>query len=99
MEPVSPAATDAAGTSSAKGFVHTSVRRNSSAGALSPAGQVVRRVTAFLLARREAWEVPFTVVTLLCGTIPILSFWAEHRATRRVRAEAAADALEPDPTV
>lgn len=56
-------------------------------------------VTAFLLARREAWEVPFTVVTLLCGTIPILSFWAEHRATRRVRAEAAADALEPDPTV
>jgi hypothetical protein len=27
------------------------------------------------------------VVTLLCGTVPILSFWAEHRATARVRAE------------
>ena len=49
-------------------------------------------VTAFLLARREAWDLPFTVTTLLCGTVPLLSFWAEHRATRRVRAEAAADA-------
>ena len=29
----------------------------------------------------------FTVVTLLCGTIPILSFWAEHRATRHVEKE------------
>jgi hypothetical protein len=26
-------------------------------------------------------------VTLVCGTIPLVSFWAEHRATRRVRAE------------
>lgn len=52
-------------------------------------------VSAFLLARREAWEPSFTVVTLICGTIPVLSFWAEHRATKRVHAEAAADALEP----
>ncbi|WP_182525128.1 DUF3817 domain-containing protein [Nocardioides dongkuii] len=51
-------------------------------------------VTAFLLARQEAWEPSFTLVTLLCGTVPILSFWAEHRATERVRAEHAADALE-----
>ena len=51
-------------------------------------------VTAFLLARREAWEPGFTIVTLLCGTVPVLSFWAEHRATRRVRAEEAADAVE-----
>jgi hypothetical protein len=29
----------------------------------------------------------FTLVTLVSGTVPILSFWAEHRATRRVRAE------------
>jgi hypothetical protein len=27
------------------------------------------------------------VVTLVCGTIPLLSFWAERRATARVRAE------------
>ncbi len=44
-------------------------------------------VTAFWLSRKARWELPFTVVTLLCGTIPILSFWAEHRATARVRAE------------
>ena len=43
--------------------------------------------SAFLLSRRAAWDFPFTVVTLVCGTIPLVSFWAEHRATRRVRAE------------
>ncbi|MCD4533094.1 DUF3817 domain-containing protein [Nocardioides sp. cx-169] len=44
-------------------------------------------VTAFLLSRRAGWDLGFTVVTLLCGTVPVLSFWAEHRATARVRAE------------
>jgi integral membrane protein len=44
-------------------------------------------VTAFILSRRARWEIPFTLVTLVCGTIPLLSFWAEHRATQRVRAE------------
>jgi len=42
--------------------------------------------TAFLLARRERWEPGFTILTLVCGTVPVLSFWAEHRATQRVRA-------------
>lgn len=51
-------------------------------------------VTAFLLARRERWELPFTVVTLVCGTVPVLSFWAEHRATVRVRAEAATEVAD-----
>ena len=44
-------------------------------------------ISAFLLSRRARWELPFTLVTLACGTIPLLSFWAEHRATARVRAE------------
>ncbi len=44
-------------------------------------------VMAFLLARKARWDLPFTAVTLVCGTIPLLSFWAERRATRRVRAE------------
>ena len=44
-------------------------------------------ITAFQLSRRSGWDLPFTAVTLVCGTIPILSFWAEHRATARVRAE------------
>jgi integral membrane protein len=39
---------------------------------------------AFALSRRARWEPGFTVVTLLSGTVPILSFWAERRATRRV---------------
>jgi integral membrane protein len=46
-------------------------------------------VTAFWLSRKARWDIPFTVTTLLCGTIPIVSFWAEHRATARVRAESA----------
>ncbi|WP_210439354.1 DUF3817 domain-containing protein [Nocardioides xinjiangensis] len=43
--------------------------------------------SAFLLSRRAGWDLPFTLVTLACGTVPVLSFWAERRATRRVRAE------------
>lgn len=44
-------------------------------------------VTAFLLSRRARWDLPFTLVTLVLGTVPLLSFWAERRATARVRAE------------
>jgi integral membrane protein len=42
-------------------------------------------VVAFLLSRQARWSIAFTLVTLVCGTIPILSFWAERRATRQVR--------------
>lgn len=42
---------------------------------------------AFMLSRIARWQIGFTLVTLLCGTIPVVSFWAEHRATARVRAE------------
>ncbi len=47
-------------------------------------------VLAILLSRRARWDLGFTLVTLLCGTVPLLSFWAERRATRRVREELAA---------
>ena len=43
-------------------------------------------LVAFMLALRERWPVVFTLVTLVCGTIPFLSFWAEFRAIRRVEA-------------
>ncbi|WP_221177499.1 DUF3817 domain-containing protein [Nocardioides marmoriginsengisoli] len=43
--------------------------------------------TAFALSRRAKWPIPFTVTTLLCGTVPILSFWSERRATRKVEAD------------
>ena len=44
-------------------------------------------VVAFMLSRKARWDLRFTLVTLVCGTVPILSFWAERRATARVRAE------------
>ena len=52
-------------------------------------------VMAFLLSRRARWDLGFTITTLLCGTVPLLSFWAEHRATQRVRRELAAPANLP----
>ena len=42
---------------------------------------------AFLLSRRARWPMGFTLVTLVCGTVPVLSFWAERRATAKVRAD------------
>jgi hypothetical protein len=58
---------------------------------------------AFMLSRRAEWSPGFTIVTLLAGTVPILSFWAEHRATRDVKAriaveEAADGSSESTPT-
>ena len=49
-------------------------------------------LVAFLLDRRARWELPFTLVTLVCGTVPLLSFSAERSATRRVKAQLAAAA-------
>lgn len=40
---------------------------------------------AFALSRLARWSIAFTLVTLLCGTIPFLSFWAEWRAVRQVQ--------------
>lgn len=42
-------------------------------------------VAAALLARRAGWSLGFTAVTLLLGTVPFLSFYAERRATARTR--------------
>ncbi len=48
-------------------------------------------VMAALLARKTRWSIAFTITTLLAGTVPMLSFWAEHRATKAVKAQMAAD--------
>lgn len=40
-------------------------------------------VVALLLGLTARWPYGFLLVTLLCGTIPFLSFWAESRAIRR----------------
>lgn len=42
-------------------------------------------LVAFMLSRAARWPIVFTLVTLLLGTVPILSFWAEARAIRRTR--------------
>ncbi|MEX0429285.1 DUF3817 domain-containing protein [Nocardioides sp. DS6] len=48
---------------------------------------MVYLVTTFVLSRRARWDVPFTLVTLICGTIPFASFWAELRAIRHTQAK------------
>ncbi len=40
-----------------------------------------------VLARRHRWKPAFTITTMLFATIPFVSFWAERRATRALRAE------------
>jgi integral membrane protein len=43
-----------------------------------------------VLARRHRWAPSFIITTMLFATIPFVSFWAEHRATAAVRADAPA---------
>ena len=42
-------------------------------------------LTACDLAVRARWSVQDTVLTVLAGTVPLLSFYAERVATRRTR--------------
>lgn len=43
-------------------------------------------VTAAFLARKARFPLGFTVLVLVLGTIPFLSFYGERKATGRVRA-------------
>ena len=42
-------------------------------------------VTAVLLSRRARFPMGFTVLVLVLGTVPVLSFWGERKATHRAR--------------
>jgi integral membrane protein len=42
-------------------------------------------LTALDLAVRARWTLKDTVLTVLAGTVPVLSFYAERVATRRTR--------------
>jgi integral membrane protein len=44
-------------------------------------------VVAFLLWRYARWSVPFAVIVLAAGVLPILIFFIEHEVTKRMRAE------------
>ena len=41
---------------------------------------------AFDLAYKDRWSAKGTILVLLAGVIPVLSFYAEHVVTRKVRA-------------
>ncbi|MGY1807514.1 DUF3817 domain-containing protein [Blastococcus sp. SYSU D00669] len=47
---------------------------------------IVYLAAAFDLALRARWTPKGTVLVLLAGVVPFLSFWAERRVTARVRA-------------
>ncbi len=44
-------------------------------------------VLAFDLGRRAGWPIVRTILVILAGTVPFLSFYAERRSTRWVRTE------------
>ena len=44
-------------------------------------------IVAFLLITKANWKLTALPLTLVAGLVPVLIFWVEHRATRRVREE------------
>jgi integral membrane protein len=48
---------------------------------------MVYLVLAADLARRARWSLRYTVLVLLAGTVPFLTFVAERAVTRRMRAD------------
>jgi len=55
---------------------------------------MVYLVVAFDLSRRANWSLVQTLLVLLAGTIPVLSFVAERRVTRQVRAAQSAQSTQ-----
>lgn len=47
---------------------------------------MVLLVLIAVLASRHRWKPAFTITTMLLATVPFVSFWAERRATRVLRA-------------
>jgi integral membrane protein len=58
-------------------------------------GYLLYLVTAADLGWRARWSLPKTVLVLLAGTIPFMSFVAEHFVTRDLRASAQAVLTNP----
>jgi integral membrane protein len=57
---------------------------------------MVYLVTAFDLAVRAKWRFVRTVLVLLAGTIPFVSFYAERAVTRWIRTDPAEGVLSDD---
>ena len=48
---------------------------------------IVYVVVSFLLWRQTRWSLPFAVLVLVSGLIPLVIFYVERVVTRRIRAE------------
>src|SRR4029450_5063966 len=42
-------------------------------------------VTVAMLATRARWSIAFTLTTVISGLVPFMTFYAERRATAKVR--------------
>ncbi len=51
-------------------------------------------ITAYDLSRRVGWSIKWVLMIMLAGTVPMLSFVAEHFATKDVRSRLAAAEAE-----
>ena len=51
---------------------------------------MVLLITAYDLSRRVGWSIKWVALIMLAGTVPFLSFVAEHYATKDVHARVAA---------
>jgi len=48
---------------------------------------IIYVVVSFLLWRHTRWSVPFALLVLVSGLIPLVIFYVERVVTRRIRAE------------
>jgi integral membrane protein len=48
---------------------------------------IVYVVVSFLLWRQTRWSLPFAILVLVSGLIPLVIFYVEHVVTRRIREE------------
>jgi integral membrane protein len=48
---------------------------------------IVYFIVTFLLAVRVRWTIPFTILVLVAGLIPLLIFWVEHWVMLRLKAD------------
>jgi integral membrane protein len=48
---------------------------------------IIYVVVAFFLARRALWTLPFTLLVLVAGLVPLLIFFVERAVSRKVRTE------------
>ena len=51
-------------------------------------------VTAVVLSRTCRWSIGFTLLIIIAGTIPFVSFFGERKATRAARSDLARRAAE-----